>query len=177
MNSMTHIVSVAAVIAALMLWAGIMYNRFVTFRNRCRNGWAQVDILLERRHELIPRLEDVVRRYAAHERDSLQRVTTARTRALAAGTVREKGNAENDLADALSGLFAVSEAYPELRAHQTFLKLQQELAATEERIRFARQFYNDTVMRYNTLLDIFPNVILARLFRLDEEDYFSLDRN
>jgi LemA protein len=175
MNSITHIVPAAAVIAALMLWAGIMYNRFVTFRNRCRNGWAQIDILLERRHELIPRLEDVVRRYAAHERDSLQRVTDARTRALAAGTVHEKGSAESDLADALSDLFAVSEAYPELKAYQTFLELQRELGTTEEKIRFARQFYNDTVMRYNTLLGIFPNVILARLFSLDEEDYFSLD--
>ncbi len=174
MNPMTHIVPAAAVIAALMLWAVIMYNRFVTFRNRCRNGWSQIDILLERRYELIPRLEDVVRRYAAHERDSLQRVANARARALAAGTVPEKGSAESDLTGALAGLFAVSEAYPELKAHQTFLELQRELGATEEKIRIARQFYNDTVMRYNTILDIFPNVILARLFRLGEEDYFNL---
>ncbi len=175
MDSMAHIVPAAAVIAALMLWAGIMYNRFVAFRNRCRNGWSQIDILLERRHELIPRLEDVVRRYAAHERDSLQRVTDARARALAAGTVPEKGSAESDLTGALSNFFAVSEAYPELKAHQTFLGLQRELGATEEKIRIARQFYNDTVMRYNTLLGIFPNVLLARLFGFNEEEHFVFD--
>lgn len=166
-------IALAAALVAVALWTAVIYNRFVTFRNRCRNSWSQVDVQLERRHELIPKLADVVERYAAHERDSFQHLAEARTRALGAGTVAEKGNAEDALTRALSSVFAIAEAYPGLKAHRSFLKLQRELSDAEDKIRFARQFYNDTAMRYNTSLAVFPNIILARLFRFREEDYFE----
>lgn len=169
---MVQIAAVTA-IAVVVLWAAVAYNRLVTFRNRCRNAWSQVDIQLERRHELIPALADVVRRYASHERETLQRLADARGRAVRAATVPEKGNAEETLDGALSNVFAVAEAYPDLKAHRSFLELQDELRDTEEMIRFSRQFYNDTVMRYNVRLEIFPNVIFARLFGFREADYFQ----
>lgn len=169
---MAHIV-LAAALAVVVLWAAFGYNRFVTFRNRCRNAWSQVDIQLERRHEVISELADVVQRYAAHERDCFQRLVEARARAIEAVTVSEKGNAEGTLTGALSSVFAIAEAYPDLKAHRPFLALQRELTSTEDKIRFARQFYNDTVMRYNTILAVFPNIIIARLFRFRWEDYFE----
>ena len=164
----------AVVIFTTVLWAAFGYNRLVALRNRCRNAWSQVDIQLERRHGLISKLAGVVQRYAAHERDTLQRLAEARTKAVRAVTVFERGNAECALSGALSGVYAVVEAYPDLMAHRSFLRLQEELRDTEERIRFARQFYNDTVLRYNTRLAVFPDIIIARLFRLQQGGYFDL---
>ena len=171
---MTLIVT-ATCIAIVTLLIAIAYNRFVTYRNRCRNAWSQVDIQLERRRSVIPELADIVRRYASHERDLLSRLSEARARAGNARSVSDASTAESSLGNELRHLFAVSEAYPELRAHRSFLRLQNELRDSEERIRFARQFYNDTVMRYNTILSVFPNVILAKMFRFDEEIYFEFD--
>ena len=171
---MTQIVP-AVILGGAVIWAAAIFNRFVTLRNRCRNAWSQVDVQLERRHEVIPELAEIVRRYASHEHEVLLRLSEARSSAVRAGTVSEKGSAEDTLTNALQSLFAVAEAYPGLAAHRTFLQLQRELQETEEKIRFARQFYNDTVMRYNTMLSVFPNILLARLLRFREHGYFSLE--
>lgn len=166
-----------AVCIAVVLWAIITYNLFVVLRNRCRNSRTQIDIQLKRRYDLVTRLVQVVREYAAHEERTLQRVTEARTKAIDAGSVAEQANAENNLSGSLKSLFAVSEGYPDLKADQNYLKLHDELVETEDSIRFARQFYNDTVMRFNTAIETFPNVMMARLFRFEEEPFFDLDES
>jgi LemA protein len=171
----TPTIIILAVCIAAVLWAIITYNLFVVLRNRCRNGRTQIDIQLKRRYDLVTKLVQVVKEYASHEERTLQRVTEARTRAISAGTVAEQADAENNLSGSLKSLFAVSEGYPELKANQTYLKLHDELVETEDSIRFSRQFYNDTVMRYNTAIETFPNAMLANLFRFEEEPFFDLD--
>ena len=168
---------IGAVCIAVVLWAIITYNLFVVLRNRCRNGRTQIDIQLKRRYDLVSRLVQVVREYAAHEERTLQRVTEARTKAIDAGSVAEQADAENNLSGSLKSLFAVSEGYPDLKANQNYLKLHDELVETEDSIRFARQFYNDTVMRFNTAIETFPNVMLAQLFHFEEEPFFDLDES
>jgi LemA protein len=166
---------VFGVIALLVLWIVLAYNRLVALRNRFQNAWAQIDVQLRRRYDLIPNLVETVKGYAAHERDVFQRVTEARARAIAAGTVGEQAQAENMLTQALRSLFAVAEAYPELRANQNFLALQEELSGTENKIAFARQFYNDSVMQYNTLRQMFPTNVLANAFGFGPQEYFELE--
>lgn len=166
---------ILAVIAVAVIWAIGAYNGFIKLRNRCKNGLAQIDVVLKRRYDLIPNLVETVKGYAAHEKETFQKVTDARASAIAAGSVGEQAKAENMLTQALRSVFAVAENYPELKANTNFLQLQEELGETEDKIRFARQFYNDVVLKYNTALQIFPNVILARLFNFKEEEYFELD--
>ncbi|MDR5682713.1 MAG: LemA family protein [Armatimonadota bacterium] len=166
---------VLGLVALAALWVVFEYNRLVTLRNRLQNAWAQIDVQLRRRYDLIPNLVETVRAYAAHERDVFQRVTEARARAIAAGTVGEQAQAENVLTQALRSLFAVAEAYPELRANQNFLALQEELSGTENKIAFARQFYNDTVMQYNTLRQVFPTNLLANALRFGPQEYFEIE--
>ncbi len=166
---------VVGTLALVVLWAIVVYNRLVTLRNRVDNAWAQIDVQLRRRYDLIPNLVETVKGYAAHEREVFERVTEARARAISAGTVRDQGQAETMLTQALRGLFAVAENYPQLRASETFLALQEELAGTESKIAFARQFYNDTVMRYNTSLQSFPTTLMARQFGFAPRDYFEMD--
>ena len=160
---------------AIGVWFLVVYNLLVTLRNRCANARSQIDVQLKLRYELVPKLVQVVKGYVDHERETLERVTEARTRAISTGSITEKVESERALGGALKTLFAVVEGYPELKANEEFLKLQDELTEIEAQIRFARQFYNDIVMRYNTRSEVFPNVIVANLFRFEEEEYFKLD--
>jgi LemA protein len=159
-----------AVVAAV----GI-YNGLIIARNRCDNSWAQVDVQLRRRYDLIPNLVETVKGYAKHEREVFEKVTQARTSAINAGTVKDQAQAENTLNGALKTLFAVAENYPELKANQNFLQLQEELSGTESKIAYARQFYNDMVMKYNQKQQVFPASIIANMFNFKEKEYFEIE--
>lgn len=167
-----------AVLLGLLLLVGLygvaLYNRLVVFRNRVDNAWSQMDVQLRRRYDLIPNLVETVKGYAAHEREVFEQVTEARARAIAAGSVGEQAQAEDMLTRALRSLFAVAENYPELRASENFRKLQDELAETEDKIAFSRQFYNDTVLRYNNLTQSFPAVVLAGALGFTPREYFQV---
>lgn len=152
-----------------------IYNTLINLRNRSENAWAQVDVQLRRRYDLIPNLVETVKGYAKHEREVFQKVTEARAKAINAGTVKEQGEAENMLTGALKSLFAVVENYPELKANQNFMMLQEELAGTEGKIAYARQFYNDMIMKFNTKQQVFPSNIIANLFNFKEKDYFEIE--
>ena len=166
------------VLGLLVLVGGFLivsYNRLVRLRNRCEESWAQIDVQLRRRHDLIPNLVETVKGYAAHERGVFEEVTRARAAAVAAGGVRESAEAEAGLTRALRSLFAVAEAYPDLKANTNFLALQEELAATEDRISSARQFYNTAVRDYDTAREVFPTVIIAGMFNFAEREYFEVE--
>ena len=163
------------ILAAVVLYAIGVYNSLVTRRNRCDNSWAQVDVQLKRRYDLIPNLVETVKGYAKHEREVFERVTQARNAAIAATGVKDLGAAENVLSGALKSLFAVAEAYPELKANQNFLLLQEELAGTESKIAYARQFYNDVVMKFNTRQQVFPANIIAGMFQFKLKEYFEIE--
>ncbi len=162
-----------AICVAAIIWLIVTYNILIVLRNRCTNSRSQIDVQLKRRYELVPKLVRAVSEYADHEKETFQRVTDARTRAIAAGSITEQAEAEGTLTGVLKSLFAVAEGYPDLKASENFLKLHDELTEIEDSIRFARQFYNDTVMRYNMRREIFPNVIVANLFRFNEEPFFT----
>ena len=153
----------------------LVYNRLIRLRNRIDGAWAQIEVQLRRRYDLIPNLVETTKGYAEHERETLEAVTSARTQAIAAQGVAGQAQAENAITTALRSLFAVSEAYPQLRANENFLALQEELSATEGRIAYARQFYNDAVQRYNTLIQSFPAVIVANAMGFEEREYFEAD--
>ncbi|MCS7173236.1 MAG: LemA family protein [Armatimonadetes bacterium] len=171
---MAAAVAVAVVALLLVLYAVALYNRLVVLRNRVDNAWAQVDVQLRRRYDLIPNLVEAVKGYAAHERETFERVTEARARAIAAGSVGEQAQAEDMLTRALRSLFAVAENYPELRASENFRRLQEDLSETEDKIAFARQFYNDTALLYNNLRQSFPAVLLAGALGFGPRDYFEV---
>lgn len=152
-----------------------MYNRFVVLRNRVDNAWAQIDVQLKRRYDLIPNLVETVKGYAAHESKTLEAVVQARNMAMGAHGVAEQGQAENMLTGALKSLFAVAEAYPDLKANQSFLDLQEKLTDAENKIAYARQFYNDTVMSFNTAIQSFPANLLAGVFGFAAREYFEAD--
>jgi len=162
------------IIAAVALMAVGMYNSLVTLRNRCDNAWSQVDVQLRRRFDLIPNLGETGEGYAKRESGVFERVTQARTQAMGATTPKEVGQAENVLTGALKSLFAVAEAYPDLKANQNFLMLQEELAGTESKIAYARQFYNDVVMKFNMKQQVFPSNIIANMFAFKEKEYFEI---
>ena len=164
-----------AVIVVIMLWLIGIYNRFIVLRNRMQGSWAQVDVQLKKRYDLVPNLVETVKGYAKHEREVFQNVTEARSRAIGAGTVGDQAQAENLLTGALKSLFAVAEAYPELKANQNFLKLQEELAAIEDKIAYARQHFNDVVLAFNTLRQRFPEVMVANMFSFSSGDYFEIE--
>ncbi len=164
---------VVVVLFALIFMA--MYNKLVRLRNRIENAWAQIDVQLQRRNDLIPNLVETVKGYAAHEKGVLEGVTQARAAAINAQGPAEKAAADNMLTGALKSLFAVSEAYPDLKANQNFLSLQEELSATEGKVAYARQFYNDEVRGYNTSIQSFPTVILANMFGFKEREYYEAD--
>lgn len=166
---------VAAIVAALVLFVIGIYNRLVVLRNRIENAWAQIDVQLRRRYDLIPNLVETVKGYASHERTVFERVTEARAKAIAAGSVAQQAQAENMLTQALRSLFAVAEAYPQLRANENFQKLQEELSETESKIAFSRQFYNDTVMQYDNMREAFPTNAVARLSAFGPREYFEAE--
>jgi len=164
------------VLAVVVLFAGIgIYNRLVTLRNRVDNAWSQIDVQLRRRYDLIPNLVETVKGYAAHERETLEAVVAARGAAMSAQTVAEHSQAENMLSGTLKSLFALAEAYPDLKANQNFLMLQEELSGTESKIAYARQFYNDSVMSYNTATQTVPSSIVAGMFGFKQREYFEIE--
>ena len=165
------------IVVVLLLYAILAFNGLVRHRNRVENAWSGIDVQLRRRYDLIPNLIETVEGYAAHERELFEEVTEARTRAIAAGTVGDQAQAENDVTRSLGRLLAVAEAYPQLRANENFLALQEELTATESKIAFARQFYNDQVMRYNTMIEQFPSLIIARMGRFRQREFFEAEEN
>jgi LemA protein len=163
----------AVALVAVLVFS--LYNKLVTLRQRVKNAWSQIEVQLRRRYDLIPNLVETVKAYAAHERETFEKVTQARTAAMGAQDVSEHAKAENALAGTLKTLFAVAESYPELKADTNFRQLQEELTATEGKISFSRQFFNDTVMSYNTALEVFPAVLIAGPMGFKKEDYFNLE--
>ena len=172
---MLWVVLLLVLIAAVVVGLVLLYNRLVTLRNRVENAWAQVDVQLKRRYDLIPNLVETVKGYAAHERETFEAVTAARSRAQAAQGPAEQGAAEGILGQALGRLFAVAEAYPELQADENFRQLQTELGETENRIAVSRQVYNDTVLTYNNAIQTVPGVVLAGPFGFVKRDFFELE--
>ena len=166
---------VIAIVVALVLAAVYFYNRLVTLRNRVDNSWAQIDVQLKRRYDLIPNLVETVKGYAAHERETFEAVTNARTRAQAAQGPGEQAQAEGILGQALGRLFAVAEDYPELQADENFRQLQDELAQTENRIAVSRQVYNDTVLTYNNAIQTVPGVLFAGPFGFTKREFFEAE--
>jgi LemA protein len=163
------------IIGGLAVMAIGMYNSLVTLRNRCDNGWSQIDVQLRRRYDLIPNLVETVKGYAKHESGVFEKVTLARAAAVNAQTVKDQGQADNVLTGALKSLFAVAENYPELKANQNFLMLQEELAGTESKVAYSRQFYNDNVMKFNQAQQLFPSSIIANMFNFKPRDYFQIE--
>ena len=167
------VVVVLVVIIGLFFWLG--FNGLVKRRNQVDNAWSQIDVQLKRRHDLIPNLVETVKGYAAHERGTFEAVTAARANAINAQGPEAQAQAENALSGTLKSLFAVAEAYPDLKANQNFLNLQEELTSTEDRIAYARQFYNDSVLGYNNKIQAFPTVFFARMLKFDKREYFEGD--
>lgn len=165
------------VLVVLVLYGVLIFNSLVRHRNRVENSWSGIDVQLRRRYDLIPNLIETVKGYAQHERELFDRVTRARTQAIEAGSVGDQAQAEREVTRSLGRLLAVAEAYPQLRANENFLALQEELTATESKIAFARQFYNDQVMRLNTLIQQFPSVIIAKLTRFSEREFFETEED
>jgi LemA protein len=169
------VIILLAVVVLLVLALIALYNRLVQFRNRVDNSWAQVEVQLKRRWDLIPNLVETVKGYAAHERGTFEAVTEARAAAQRASTTEERAQAEGILGQALGRLFAVAEAYPELQADENFRQLQSDLADTENRIAVSRQVYNDTVLTYNNAVQTFPAVVIANWFGFTTREFFEVE--
>lgn len=159
----------------VILWLVVTYNRLVNLRARVKNAWAQIDVNLKRRFDLIPNLVSTVKGYAAHERETLEKVVESRNRFNSATTPTQRMDASNELTAMLSRLMLLVEAYPDLKANQNFIQLQNELRDTEDKIAFTRQFYNDTVMKLNAKLETFPTVLVAGMFGFRAEPYFEAE--
>jgi LemA protein len=163
---------IVVILVAIMIG---MFNRLVVLRNRFENAWSQIDVQLKRRADLIPNLVETVKGYATHERGVFERVTEARSALMNAKGVKEQGDANNMLTGALKSLFAVAENYPDLKANQNFMMLQEELSGTESKIAYARQFYNDTILKYDTMREQFPSSIVAAMFGFKDHEYFAAE--
>lgn len=166
-----------AVLVGVLLWAVGIYNNFVKLIARSEEAWADIEVQLKRRYDLIPNLIETVKGYAAHESGVFQKVTEARAQAMQAGTPAEHAASENMLTDALKSLFAVSEAYPDLKANQNFAKLQDELTDTENKVQAARRFYNGNVRDLTIAVDSFPSNMIANMFKFSKKEYFDLPDN
>ena len=173
----TLIIVGLAVVGLLLLFLILTYNRLVKLRNRIDAAWSQIDVQLRRRHDLIPNLVETVKGYAAHERETLEAVVAARRNAVEATGVEQQAQAENMLTGALRQLFALSEAYPDLKANQNFLALQEELTGTEGRIAFSRQFYNEQTLAYDNARESFPTNIVAGVFNFEAREYFETEES
>jgi LemA protein len=166
-----------AIVAAVAVWVVVAYNRFVRLTNRTEEAWSDIDVQLKRRYDLIPNLVETVKGYAKHEAGTLQKVTEARTKAMGAQSVAEHAEAENMLTGALKSLFAVSEAYPDLKANSNFVELQRELSDTENKIQAARRFYNSVVQELKNALEQFPTNIIGSAFGFKTREFFQLSEN
>jgi LemA protein len=171
------IIVVLAVVGILLLFLIVTYNRLVKLRNRIDAAWSQIDVQLKRRHDLIPNLVETVKGYAAHERETLEAVVAARRQAVDATGVEQQAQAENMLTGALRQLFALAEAYPDLKANQNFLALQEELTGTEGRIAFSRQFYNEQTLAYDNARESFPTNVVAGVFNFEPREYFEAEES
>ena len=167
------LIVLAVVVVGLVVWAIASYNGLVKVKNTVESAWAQIEVQLNRRHDLIPNLVETVKGYATHEQTTLEQVVAARNRAVAASTPGEQAEAEKAVTGALANVFALSEAYPDLKANQSFLALQTELSETEDRVAYARQYYNDSVNQYNTKVETFPAVFIARAAGFGPREYFQ----
>ena len=168
---------ILAIVVIILLWAVVAYNRLVSMKNRAAEAWSDIDVQLKRRYDLIPNLVNTVKGYATHESQAFEKVSQARSMAMQAGTPTQKGEAENALSGTLKSLFAISEAYPELKANTNFLQLQSELSDTENKIQSARRFYNGNVRDLNTKIEKFPSNIIAKMFSFAKMDFFDLGDN
>ncbi len=167
------LIFVAALIAGLYLF--FTYNRFVTLKNRVKEAWSDIEVQMKRRYDLIPNLVEIVKGYAAHEKNTLEAVIQARNMAMTSqGSIEDKAKAENMLSGTLKSLFALSENYPNLKANENFLELQRELTDTENKIQASRRFYNSNVLAMNTKLEMFPSNIIGKMFGFEKQDFFKL---
>lgn len=171
----TVIIIIFAVIILLVFYGIGIYNKLVNSRNKVKDQWAQIDVQLKRRADLIPNLVETVKGYAKHEKNTLTEVIEARNKFVSAGSINEEIEANNQLTGALNKLFALSESYPELKANQNFISLQNDLKDTEDKISYARQFYNDTVLTYNNLVQMFPSNIVANMFKFEVYEFFKIE--
>ena len=174
MSILVFLVGLIIIAVVLLSWVVGIYNGLVGLRNQVKNAWAQIDVQLKRRHDLIPNLMETVKGYMGHERQTLENVTKARNLASQATTVDEKIQAEGNLNRAMGQFYLVVESYPDLKANQNFLSLQEELTSTENKIGFARQFYNDQVMQFNNKIQMFPSNIIAGIFNFTEATSFEV---
>jgi len=174
---MWTILIIVAIIAVVALWLVWAYNGFVRLVNRTKEAWADIDVQLKRRYDLIPNLVSTVKGYASHEIGTFDRVTEARSKAMTATGTVQKGQAEHQLSDMLKSVFAIAEAYPDLKANQNFLELQRELSDTENKIQASRRFYNTNVRDLNTAVESFPNNAIAGMFNFSKMEFFDLDAN
>ena len=169
------LIVVLAIIAFLVFFVVSMYNSLIRLRNQVKNAWSQIDVQLKRRHDLIPNLLEAVKGYMVHERETLQNITNARTQAMSATSIEDKSKAELKLTDAMTKFNLVVENYPDLKANQNFLALQEELSSTENKISFSRQNYNDQVLYFNNKIEMFPSNILAGMFNFTKEAFFEVE--
>ena len=165
---------IGIVIAVVLLFLIYLYNSLIRLRMRVSNAWSQIEVQLKRRYDLIPNLLEAVKGYMKHEKSVLENVTKARA-ALVSGSMEDKAKASNQITEALKSIFAVAENYPQLKANENFLQLQEELSGTESKISYARQFYNDSVMAFNEAIQVFPKNIFARLFGFEQKDFFKAE--
>ncbi len=168
---------VIIVIVLLILWVISVYNSLVTLRNRVKDQWAQIDVQLKRRFDLIPNLVETVKGYTKHESETLENVVKARNSYVTASTPEDQMKADGELTKAVSKLFALAESYPDLKANTNFLELQASLQETEDKISSARQFYNDTVLTYNNKIEMVPSNIVAGLFKFQKEAFFAANES
>jgi len=163
------------ILILVVLWFVATYNSFINLKNRVENAWAQIDVQLKRRYDLIPNLVETVKGYAAHEKEIFEKLGELRAKAMGATSVKDIGDANNQISATLKTLFAIAENYPELKANENFLKLQEELTNTENKIAFARQFYNDIVMQYNAKQQRIPDMFVARMMNLTPKEYYPVE--
>jgi LemA protein len=172
---MTALIIVAVVLVLLIIFVIGVYNALIGLRNQADNAWSQIDVQLKRRHDLIPNLVETARGYMKHERETFEAITNARSRAVGAKSVAEASKAEGALGEALSRFMLVVENYPDLKASQNFLAVQEELASTENKISFARQNYNDQILFFNNKIQMFPSNTVANMFNFSKRDFFELE--
>jgi LemA protein len=171
---MSILAIIIILIFAIILWVVLTYNRLVSLRNRAKEAWSDINVQLKRRYDLIPNLVETVKGYASHEKEIFEKVSEARARAMGATGMKERAEAENQLSQTLKSLFAVVEAYPELKANENFLQLQKDLVDTEDKIQYARRFYNTNVRDLNTLIESFPANLIAKNFGFEKMELFEI---